>query len=542
MRGGGGAVTAGATARAPRVERRLAWAYVAESDAAEGAPRTPASALARRRFVSEGKQLVADPGGTVYLLVPITAYAPLPRGSRPAAFCPVCLERVTLRLGTRNRHHYGHRPDSDCAAAGGEGALHLAAKIHLSVALAEGGRGLSIRPVCAGAAEEKRSEFCRAAPVEPWPVEWDEVRVESALPSVRADLMLLRDGREVGAVEIHVHHRVDSAKSAKYRTLGVPWIEVPASGVISESGLGWRPGDVLAVLQDSRRDPQAWRCPRHQALYDGMLEHARTGTHRMAGRVVHVYSSEGGRSTGEMRTRATTVHMMERREEGRMAEAWLERDDNDARLGRPVRTSDAEQARRHLHREFQSWVKWMRDQQRFRVDSPMRWTESAALAGWLKSDAYPERLRWDTHQGDFVAVPNVAGVAWPRIPDALDDLDPVTGYPECTWTQLVPGKVPLLHAVSGAVWATVRVQARGAGPADGSVGHAAVWLHDSQRWRTAAFAPYVAHRAAPADDAVGWTAWLRRFTAELATFPASDVLDGIVAMEIAGRADGWKLG
>lgn len=530
-------MTAGATARAPRVERRLAWAYVAESDAAEGAPRTPASALARRRFVADGKQLVAAADGAEYLLVPITAYAPLPRGSRPAAFCPVCLERVTLRLGTRNRHHYGHRPDSDCAAAGGEGALHLAAKIHLSVALAGGGRDLAIRPVCAGVVDEKRSEFCRAAEVEAWPVAWDEVRVESALPSLRADIMLLRGGREVGAVEIHVHHRVDSTKSDKYRTLGVPWIEVPASGVISESGLGWRAGDVLAVLQDSRRDPQAWRCPRHQALYDGMLEHARTGTHRMAGRVVHVYSSEGGRSTGEMRTRATTVHMMERREDGRMVEAWLERDDNDARLGRPIRTQDREEARRHLHREFQSWVRWMRDHQRFRVDSPMRWTDPAALGGWTRSELYPERLRWDTHLGDFAAVPNVAAVAWPWLPAPGGEADAVTGYAACTWTQTVPGKAPLLHAVDGSVWATLRVQARGAGVA-GSVGHAAAYLHDGQRWRTAAFAPYLVQRAAPADDAEGWTAWLRHFAATLATFPAADVLDGSAAMEVAAQTHG----
>ncbi|HEX8393903.1 MAG TPA: competence protein CoiA family protein [Longimicrobium sp.] len=524
-------MTASATPRAPRVERRLAWAYVSAADAAEGAPRTPASALARRRFEVCGKQLVAASGGAEYLLVPITAYAPLPRGTRPAAFCPVCLERVTLRLGTRNRHHYGHRPDADCAAAGGEGALHLAAKIHLSVQLANGGRGIDIRPVCAGVPDEKRSEFCRAAPAEPWPVEWDEVRVESALPSLRADLMLLREGREVGAIEIHVHHRVDSAKSHKYRGLGVPWIEVPANGVISESGLGWRAGEVLAVLQDSRRDPHAWRCPRHEAMYDGMLEHARTGTHRLAGRVVHVYSSEGGRSTGEMRTRGTTVHMMERREDGRMVEAWLERDDNDSRLGRPVRTTDREQARRELHRQFLGWVKWMREHQRFRVDSPMRWADPAALAGWAKSDAYPERLRWDTHQGDFIAPPNLPATAWPRLPAPDGGADPVTGFAECAWTQTAAGKAPLLHAIHGGVWATLRVQPRGTQAGDGSVGHAAVFLHDGQRWRTAEGAPYVVHRAEPAGDAEGWTAWLQRFAAALASFSASAVLDGSAAVD-----------
>lgn len=511
------------------VEPRLAWAYVADLAAGVAADAVPRLGVARQRFVAGGDALApAEGDGEAYLLVPVTSYAGLPRGKRPAAYCPVCLERVHLHLGTRVRHHYVHRPGAECAAGRGEGALHLAAKLHLAEQLAVGGTGLDLRPVCARVPEERSTERCAPAPVSPWTLAWDAVEVERTIPSLRADVMLLRGGEPVAAIEVCAFNAVDAVRAEKYRRLGIPWIEVPARGVISESGIGWSPGAPLAVLQESRTCPDTWRCPRHEALYRGAQEHARSGVHRMAARVVHVYRTDGGRSSGEVRVRALTVSMMERRENGGLAEAWLERDDTDGRIGFAVRTEDREEARRRLHARFTEWVRWMRDTQSAIVDSPMRWAPARAPDGWQKSGQFPSRLRWDAHQGAFVAVPNLPAVSWPRLP-RVDSLvaDSVLGYDGCVWTQLQPGKPPVVHAVAGAVWVTLRVQPfRAADGAEMATGHLAAFVHDGGRWRTCAGAPYVATGAVPPGGRIAWERIAESTVRELSARDPQSLFDG----------------
>jgi hypothetical protein len=512
-----------------RAEPRLAWAYVARAEAGTASESVLAPELARRRFAASGERL--DPGGeeTEYLLVPITAYASLPRGRRPRAFCPVCLERVILRLGTRNRHHYGHRPDAHCAAARGEGALHLSAKIHLARVLASGGSELRIRYVCARVPEERTLERCTESAPVTIPLVWDEVRVEYAVPSLRADVMLLREGKEAGAIEIYAHHVVDSARAEKYHRLGLPWVEVPARALLPEGGLAWEPSRPLPALQDSTLHPVRWRCPRHQALHEGLLAHQQSGIHRLAGRVVHLYRTDGGRSTGETRVRATVVFMTERREAGQIAEAWLERADTESRVGLPLRTTDRVAARRHLHQQFKGWVRWMRERGVV-VDSPMRWADPRALEGWERAPhTYPERLRRDVHRGDFQALPNTGPVAWPRVEGQRGKgADPLLGYADCTWTQLHPQKRPLLQACAGRVWLALRVQARGPGTGVGSIAHASLFVHDGARWRAAPGAPFVTEQSwsAGGSGALRWATLLREAARTLALLPPEDLLSG----------------
>lgn len=473
---------------------------------------------ARRRFREEDETLVPDASGSEHLLVPVAAYRALPPRRRPRSFCPVCLERVWLKLGARNRPHYAHLAGSQCAAARGEGALHHAAKVHLAEQL---GRGLPlrVRPICHRVPQERSTERCTAAPESAWPVEWDEVRVEHSLPSLRADLVLLRGGAVVAAVEVYASHAVDAEKAAKYRALGLPWIEVPARGILPGHGDPWTPDGVLPLLGDSRLDPEVWRCPRHEGLYRGLLEYERNGVHRVARRVVHVYRADAGRSAGETRCRSIGVSMLERREDGVPAEAWLERDDTGARIGAPVRTSDRAAARRALHAHFTEWAGWMKSARGATLDSPMRWLEAGEAP---PRAAYPQRLRWDAHAGAFRGVPGLPALAWPALPALPGAPHPVLGRSPRQWTE-THRRGPVVHAVEDAVWLTLVTQhwTDAEGPATRA--DVAAFVHDGHRWLTVEGAPFTATlRGAPPP----WDELLASVAHDLAPLEPEALLDG----------------
>ncbi len=464
---------------------RLAWAYVAAEDAGSAAESVAAVDGARRRFRVEGDALAPEASGVLHLLVPVAAYRALPPRRRPRSFCPVCLERVWLKLGARNRPHYAHLASSQCAAARGEGALHHAAKIHLAQQLG-GGAPLIVRPLCHRVPEERSTERCTAAPETDWPVRWDEVRVEHSLPSLRADLVLMRDGAVVAAVEVYATHAVDDVRAAKYRGLGIPWIEVPARGVLPEHEVAWTPDAPLPLLGDSRLYPEVWRCPRHEGLHRGLLEYERNGVHRVARRVVHVYRTDAGRSAGETRCRAVGLSILERREEGVPAESWLERDDTGARIGHPVRGPDRAEARRILHTHFAEWARWMRATQGAIIDSPMRWLEAAEAPARATERIYPQRLRWDAHAGTFRGVPGLPPLAWPALPG---EPHPILGRTR-HWTE-THRRGPVMHAVEGPVWLTLVTHdwTDAEGPATRA--DIAAFVHDGRRWRTVEGAPFI---------------------------------------------------
>jgi hypothetical protein len=499
-----------------RGELRLAWAYVPAEEAGDAAGAVAAVDGARRRFVEEGDRLVA--GGDAYLLVPVAAYRALPPRRRPRSFCPVCLERVWLKLGSRNRPHYAHLSGSVCAAATGEGALHHAAKVHLAERLAPGA-SVALRPLCHRVPQERGTERCTAAPVTAWPVAWDEVRVEHALPSLRADLVLLRGGAVVAAVEVYASHALDDVRAAKYRGLGVPWIEVPARGVLPDHGAAWTPDEPLPVLGDSRLHPEVWRCPRHEGLHRGLLEHERNGTHRVARRIVHVYRTDGGRSAAEPRCRVVGMSMLERREDAVPVESWLERDDTGARIGVSVPGADRERTRRRLHAQFGEWVRWMRAHTGAVVDSPMRWLEAAEAPPAPR--AFPQRLRWDAHAAAFRGPPGLPALAWPLLAPRPGAPHPVFGDAPAAWTEPHPRRPPMVHAVHSPVWLTLVPH-----PARADL---AAYLHDGTRWRPADGAPFVL----PPRDAP-WEPWLAALARTLSTRDPRAVLDGSAVRDTLG--------
>jgi hypothetical protein len=520
-RDGRGALISPSAPRAGRAaEIRLAWAYVAAGSAGDAAASVAAVDGARREFREEGDRLVPEAPGDEHLLVPVAAYRALPPRRRPRSFCPVCLERVWLKLGARNRPHYAHLAGSECAAARGEGALHHAAKVHLAEQLG-GGAPIRVRPICHRVPQERSTERCTAAPESGWPVRWDEVRVEHSLPSMRADLVLLLGGEVVAAVEVYASHAVDDEKAAKYRGLGIPWIEVPARGVLPEHGDAWTAGDPLPLLGDSRLHPDVWRCPRHEGLYRGLIEYELNGVHRVARRMVHVYRTDAGRSSGETRCRAVGISMIERREDGRAAESWLERDDTGARIGAPVRGADREEARRALHAHFTEWARWMRTAQRATLDSPMRWLEAAEAPPRATERIYPQRLRWDSHAGAFRGVPDLPALAWPALPALPGAPHPVLGRSPLSWTE-THRKGPVLHAVDGPVWLTLVAHAWTGDQGPATRADIAAHVHDGTRWRAVEGAPFTATlRHAPL-----WETILPDIARAIASADPETLLDG----------------
>jgi hypothetical protein len=503
-----------------RNEVRLAWAYVAADEAGSAASSVAAVDGARRHL-----------GGVLHLLVPVAAYRALPPRRRPRSFCPVCLERVWMKLGARNRAHYAHLAGSQCAAARGEGALHHAAKIHLAEQLGRG-EPLIVRPLCHRVPEERGTERCTAAPETEWPVRWDEVRVEHSLPSLRADLVLMRDGAVVAAVEIYATHAVDDVRAAKYRDLGIPWIEVTARGVLPDHDVAWTPDAPLPLLGDSRLHPEVWRCPRHEGLHRGLLEYERNGIHRVARRVVHVYRSDAGRSAGEVRCRAIGVSILERREDGVPAESWLERDDTGARIGHPVRGRDRAEARRILHTQFTEWARWMRETQSATVDSPMRWLEAAEAPARATERIYPQRLRWDAHAGAFRGVPDLPPLAWPALPALPGEPHPVLGRTRC-WTE-AHRRGPVIHAVDGPVWLTLALHDWRDAEGPATRADVAAFVHDGRRWRAVEGAPFTATVRAPKP----WNAILPALARTLATHDPETLLDGAAVRGAMARVAG----
>jgi hypothetical protein len=507
-------------------EARLAWALVEEALCPSDAGWTGHGPAVREPLIPYGDRLIPPPpgeGGRSYRLASLSAYAHLPPSRRPPAFCPVCRERVWMKLGPRNRHHYAHAaPDSACPAATAEGALHLAAKLHLAEVL-ERLRALRIARLC-NRSPNDLSLPCRASELSEWVADWDEVRVEHAIPSIRADLMLLASGRPIGAIEVCASHAVDEGKAARYRDLGVPWVEVPAERITDLWRPLWEGDSPLPVLADSQGAP--WRCPRHGRLFAAWTDHQSNGVHRLAGRFVHVYRTDGGLSASLLRAERIPVAAYERREDGRCAEAWLVREDTDARLGQPVCTPDRDGAMRTLHRAFADWVRWTRESRGAVVDSPMRWLPADAMPTRDLDTLFPQRARWDPHTVRFILPPNAPSLSWPS---AAEDagMESLTGTMECFWTALPERDRPAMsHALVGRLWATLQVERWSDEEGGRSRGLLYLYRHEGGAWREWGRLPFVLERAPDFD----WDAAFLSLVRGLAREHAADATPDIVPL------------
>ena len=138
------------------------------------------------------------------------------RGLKCGCICPVCGARLEARKGTKNRPHFAHHNESNCAYAY-ETSLHLAAKDILSKA-----QSMVIPPVYLSFSHckkppEKLSEE-KEIPI-------DRVELEKHFGSIVPDVVVYSKGKRL-FVEIFVTHKVDDEKLEKIKKANISTIEI----------------------------------------------------------------------------------------------------------------------------------------------------------------------------------------------------------------------------------------------------------------------------------------------------------------------------
>jgi predicted RNA-binding Zn-ribbon protein involved in translation (DUF1610 family) len=145
------------------------------------------------------------------------------RRDRAPFRCPGCGDPLVPHLGAVRARHFAHEPGSRCPLTSPETALHLNAKERLLYLCGEAFAGRSRVLLRA------RCPDCRR----PMPLDLgelgDEARDEEPLGALRPDVLVLKGGRPILALEVLVTHAVDAKKEAALAALGVPAAEIDAN-------------------------------------------------------------------------------------------------------------------------------------------------------------------------------------------------------------------------------------------------------------------------------------------------------------------------
>jgi hypothetical protein len=397
----------------------------------------------------------------------ISEFAALAPRMRPEALCPHCEQRLTLKLGKILRHHAAHRPNADCAAVHPETALHLNCKLALAQALrtrTAPNAVLTFRMRCAGSAWED----CDRVATTVWSDGWDDVRVEHRLGDARRpDIVLLRQGREVAAIEIVVSHAMAEEKAGALASARIPWVEIDAEATLVRAG-DWK----LDLPVDVRRagDVRPWRCAVHAGMFSMQREAARVretlhdapDTTLRSARVVDLYRPSGVRE----RIIYRLVHALG---EG-SATLRLSRGGLEIATAPAEPPSGGASGSHILQLAFRDDVARLRGDDGTFADSPMRWAGVEA-AEFIVHEAvfdrrlpdptvlattYPRRWFFAPSSGRWFLPAEMRDVRWDR--DANDVFAPHPAWlamtarqsrhpaPEGSWTTLIFARRPSLAA------------------------------------------------------------------------------------------------
>ena len=389
-------------------------------------------------------------------VVHVSAFAGVAPRNRPLARCPECDHAVILKLGRINAHHVAHAPDDACGATQPETALHINAKYHVAEELrraAARGLPLVIRRAClAGRARSRRlierpgdvtwKEWqqapCPSLDERSWAIAWDSVHVEQRLTALESrlvpDILLLRDGTPVAAVEIFVTHRVDDQKAGVLARLGVPWLELRAEDVLAPGVEGGAPWNIDHPVPVFREGPAgSWRCPAHQRLFEEWqeerrreeaeeLERRRHTTEVKAIRIVDVMYASGSHYRRVYRVE-------ERRMDGVTQTIALAREE-ETLLALPFSPETRRQIWDRLRRACSRDLERLRARTGAILDCPMppghewvvgtvagkAWREVECLSWWRYplADHYPRRYRRNRAEDTWFIPRDLQGISWVR--------------------------------------------------------------------------------------------------------------------------------
>lgn len=177
---------------------------------------------------------------------------------RPISYCPDCKGQVILKLGQKKIFHAAHKaPNTNCPLTNPESALHLNAKLHIAQELRKF-LPMKVAYPCDGFNEEScDSEMTTMLD---YLSGWDEVQVEYSIDQYRPDIVLLKNGKSIGAVEVFVTHAIEPEKEKYLQELSIPWIEVNGNYILDTgNGDQWHITDILQFRKISKTIP-GWRC------------------------------------------------------------------------------------------------------------------------------------------------------------------------------------------------------------------------------------------------------------------------------------------
>jgi hypothetical protein len=143
--------------------------------------------------------------------------------------CPACERPVILRRGEKKRAHFAHRPCPD-GSCGLESVLHMTAKLMVAGAVRAWLAKEAERPVFLRACAGLRTSYGCGNAVEHRLPHVDDVLVErNTSDGLRPDMVLVKDGTHVAAIEIFATHAVDTEKQHR---MMLPWVELRAEDVV----------------------------------------------------------------------------------------------------------------------------------------------------------------------------------------------------------------------------------------------------------------------------------------------------------------------
>jgi len=336
--------------------------------------------------------------------VHVSHFAGLPVGKRPVVFCPICTEKVTMKLGSKVAHHCAHRPGAVCATMVPESALHLNAKMHLAQILERISK-LTVRQRCIRY-QCDTGGGCQNFRVTDWVADWTSVNVEVTLGSRKPDILLEKGGVPVAAIEIFATHAVDAKKAADLAKYGVPWFEVRASEELYSGDTAWMGDRPLEGFGGTGL--KSWLCPDCAEQEAKERYRRENGSHNRLVRIVDYYYNSGKKYRD-------LYYVVEHRRNGVVEELSLERRgarEEVVRVCGPASPS----AMKLLTDAYKNTLASIRKKGAI-IDSPMSWCRANELLDSSNLIVYagihfPYRYRWNRRQRVWFIPRDLRGLNW----------------------------------------------------------------------------------------------------------------------------------